>query len=67
MEEMWLLALGAGAVLLVPPVRRRVKPVAVAVARTGLGLVGVSVTGAVNVATAVVRGEPQAAGRRSGT
>ncbi len=67
MEEMWPLALGAGAVLLVPPLRRRVKPVAVAVARTGLGLVGVSVTGAVNVATAVVRGEPQAAGKGSAT
>lgn len=67
MDEIWPLALGAGVLLLVRPVRRRVKPVAAAVARTGLGLVGVSVAGAVNVASAVVRGEPQTAGKGSGT
>ncbi len=68
MDDLWPLALGAGAlVLFVGPVRRRVKPVAGAVARAGVGLVGAGVVGAMDVANAVVRGEPRAAGESSGT
>jgi hypothetical protein len=65
MEEMWPLALGAGALIFVAPVRRRVKPVAGAVARAGMGLVGATVAGAVGVANAVVRGEAPATGKSS--
>jgi hypothetical protein len=65
MEEMWPFALGAAAVLLVRPVRRRVKPVAGAIARAGMGLVGASVVGAAGVAKAVVRGEARPAAESS--
>jgi hypothetical protein len=67
MEEMWPLALGAGVLMFVAPVRRRVKPVAGAVARAAIGLVGASVAGAVGVANAVVRGEAGAAGESAAT
>ena len=67
MEEIWPFALGAAALMLVAPVRRRVKPVAGAVARAGLGLVGASVVGIAGVANAVARGEARPAGETSGT
>jgi hypothetical protein len=67
MEEIWPFALGAAALMLVAPVRRRVKPVAGAVTRAGLGLVGASVLGITDVAHAVVRGKARPAGDTSGT
>ena len=66
MEEIWPFALGAAALVLVPPVRRRVKPVAGAVVRAGLGVVGASVVGISGVAKAVVRGQARPAGETSG-
>jgi hypothetical protein len=67
MEEIWPFALGAAALMLVAPVRRRVKPVAGAVARAGLGLVGASVVGITDVTIAVVRGGARPASDTSGT
>jgi hypothetical protein len=66
MEEIWPFALGAAALVLVRPLRRRVKPVAGAVVRAGLGLVGASVVGVSGVANAVVRGQARPAGETSG-
>ncbi len=64
MDELVAFALGATAVALFRPLRRRVIPVAKAVGRAGTGLVAVAVTATVDVVGAVVHPESQA--KRSG-
>jgi hypothetical protein len=56
-DELLPFALGAAAVAVLGPARRRVVPVAKAVGRAGLAVTGATVVGVSGVVNAVIRGE----------
>lgn len=59
-------ALIAAATALVKPARKRVVPVAKAVGRAGVGVVGVTAVGALGIVDAAVHGEATQSGPRVG-